>query len=181
MSERDFEHIFKQHYADIFNFINHYVMDKEQASNLTQDVFISLFENSGSLPVDVDVKKYLISISKNRCISYFRHLQVEDRHALKYFESMLFTASSEYDTTYDELHNRLQLAMGELSPLQQAIIRMKIEDKNYAEMAEVLGVSISQIHKNVKKAYEKIRNYSPSLSESDNPFFAFILLLLMLC
>ena len=40
MQEKEFEHIFKCYYSDIYNFIYHYIMDGDDAEDLAQDVFI---------------------------------------------------------------------------------------------------------------------------------------------
>ena len=157
MSKKEFEHIFKSYYSDIYNFIYHYIMDADEAKDLVQNVFISLFENYKKLPETTNIKGYLLSMSKNCCISYLRHRNVIDHHALKYFESLIFSASSKYDTTYDDLFLQLNVAMDKLSPLQKQIICMKLEGKSYAEMSAASGATLSQIHKNIKKAYDKIR------------------------
>ena len=44
MQEKEFEHIFKCYYSDIYNFIYHYIMDGDDAEDLAQDVFICFFE-----------------------------------------------------------------------------------------------------------------------------------------
>ena len=49
--------------------------------------------------------------------------------------------------------------MDKLSELQKQIVQMKLTGKDYSEMSEELGVTHSQIHKNIKKAYDKIRHY----------------------
>jgi len=103
MQEKEFEHIFKCYYSDIYNFIYHYIMDGDDAEDLAQDVFICFFEKYKSLPERINSKQYLLSIAKNRCISFLRHKNVIDRNNLKYFETLLFSATSEYDTTYDDL------------------------------------------------------------------------------
>ena len=159
MQEKEFEHIFKCYYSDIYNFIYHYIMDGDDAEDLAQDVFICFFEKYKSLPERINSKQYLLSIAKNRCISFLRHKNVIDRNNLKYFETLLFSATSEYDTTYDDLFLKLNIAMDKLSDLQKQIVQMKLAGKDYSEMSEELGVTPSQIHKNIKKAYDKIRHY----------------------
>ena len=47
--------------------------------------------------------------------------------------------------------------MDKLSNLQKQIVQMKLAGKDYSEMSEELDVTHSQIHKNIKKAYDKIR------------------------
>ena len=94
MQEKEFEHIFKCYYSDIYNFIYHYIMDGDDAEDLAQDVFICFFEKYKSLPEGINSKQYLLSIAKNRCISFLRHKNVIDRNNHKYFESLLFSATS---------------------------------------------------------------------------------------
>ena len=157
MGKEPFEQIFKTYYSDIYNFIWHYVMDQEDAKDLTQDTFISFYNKYPSLPEDTNPKQYLLTIVKNHSVSFLRHKQVTDRHQVKYFESVVFSATTEYDTTYDELLDQLDLAMESLSDLQKQIISMKLEGKNYSEISDKLHITPSQVHKNVKRAYAKIR------------------------
>lgn len=42
--------------------------------------------------------------------------------------------------------------MDKLSDLQKQIVQMKLAGKDYSEMSEELGVTHSQIHKNIKKS-----------------------------
>lgn len=158
MSEREFENIFKCYYSDIYNFAYHYIMDSDEAQDLVQDVFINFFEKYKMLPEETNTKHYLLAMTKNRCISFLRHKNVIDRNNLKYFESLIFSTTSEYDTTYDDLLIRLNLSMENLSDLQKQIIKMKLEGKEYSEISDELNVTYSQIHKNIKKAYTKIRS-----------------------
>ena len=44
MQEKEFEHIFKYHYIDMYNFIYHYIMNGDYSEDLAQDVFICFFE-----------------------------------------------------------------------------------------------------------------------------------------
>ena len=159
MSGEKFEHIFKCYYSDIYNFVYHYIMDRNDAEDLVQDVFIGFFEKYKSIPEEINTKQYLLAMSKNRCISFLRHKNVIDRNNLKYFESLIFSTTSEYDTTYDDLFSKLNLAMDSLSDLQKRIVEMKLAGKSYEEISDELNVTHSQVHKNIKKAYSKIRSF----------------------
>ncbi|MBC5620128.1 sigma-70 family RNA polymerase sigma factor [Butyricimonas hominis] len=159
MPEEKFEHIFKSYYSDIYNFIYHYIMNRDDTEDLVQDVFICFFEKYQTIPEEINTKQYLLAMSKNRCISFLRHKNVIDRNNLKYFESLVFSTTSEYDTTYDDLFTKLNLAMDNLSDLQKRIVEMKLAGKNYDEISNELNVTHSQVHKNIKKAYTKIRTY----------------------
>lgn len=176
MREEKFEHIFKSHYSDIYNFVYHYVMDRDDTKDIVQDVYISFFEKYNTLLGEINSKQYLLAIAKNRCISFLRHRNVIDRNNLKYFESLIFSTTSEYDTTYDDLFAKLNLAMDNLSDLQKQIVKMKLEGKDYAEISEELNVTHSQIHKNIKKAYSKIRSCITPESDESSRFLLLYLL-----
>lgn len=175
MPEEKFEHIFKSYYSDIYNFVYHYIMDRDDTKDLVQDVFIGFFERYKTIPEEINTKQYLLAMSKNRCISFLRHKNVIDRNNLKYFETLVFSTTSEYDTTYDDLFIQLNLAMDNLSDLQKRIVEMKLAGKSYDEISDELNVTHSQVHKNIKKAYFKIR--ALIIKQPENP--AHILLMLL--
>lgn len=150
-------------------------MDHDDTKDLVQDAFIYFFEKYKTIPEEINTKQYLLAIAKNRCISFLRHKNVIDRNNLKYFESLIFSTTSEYDVTYDDLFTKLNLAMDKLSDLQKQIVQMKLAGKNYTEIAEELNVTHSQIHKNIKKAYTKIRSHIDK--SSDDPVYLLFLYL----
>lgn len=96
-------------------------------------------------------------MAKNKCIDFLRHKNIVDKNELKYFETIVFSYNSDYDTTYDELYQKLNIAIDNLSELQQAIIKMKLEGMDYNEISENLEISVSKVHKNIKKAYSEMR------------------------
>ena len=79
MQEKEFEHIFKCYYSDIYNFIYHYIMDGDDAEDLAQDVFIRFFEKYKSLPEEVNSKQYLLSIAKTSVlVSYATRMSLTE-------------------------------------------------------------------------------------------------------
>lgn len=150
-------------------------MDQDDTKDLVQDAFICFFEKYKTIPEEINTKQYILTIAKNKCISFLRHRNVVDRSNLKYFESIIFSSTNEYDTTYDDLFTKMNLAMDKLSDLQKQIIRMKLDGKDYAEISEELKVSHSQVHKNIKKAYTKIRSFVED--KPDDPVYLLFLYL----
>ena len=49
---------------------NHYVKDNDVAEDLVQDVFISLLESDYKFKTENDIKYFLYSSLKNKCISH---------------------------------------------------------------------------------------------------------------
>ena len=85
-----FEDIFKKYYNDLYNFVYHYIMDKEQSEDIVQDVFISLMTNFDVVSRATNVKQYLLFVARNHCMSYFRRCSIADRHHSRLTEALSF-------------------------------------------------------------------------------------------
>lgn len=62
------ERIFNLYSVKLFYFINSYIRNKEISEELTQDVFIRLWENKHNLKTSFSINNYLYTIAKNLCI-----------------------------------------------------------------------------------------------------------------
>ena len=86
---RAYQYLYQCYYVALKALANYYVKDNDVAEDLVQDVFISLLESTHRFISGDEVKYFLYSALKNRCVSYFRKQQVRDR----YQRELLGTAS----------------------------------------------------------------------------------------
>ena len=76
---RAFRHLYGVYFVALKSIAIRYVKDDQIACDLVQDVFISLLESTHRFISGDEVKYFLYSALKNRCVSYFRKQQVRDR------------------------------------------------------------------------------------------------------
>ena len=72
-----FEEVFRQYYEGIHRFIWGYVQSKAVAEELTQDVFLSVWENRKQITIKKSIKAYLFRAARNKSIDWLRHKKVE--------------------------------------------------------------------------------------------------------
>jgi RNA polymerase sigma-70 factor (ECF subfamily) len=57
----------------------------------------------------------------------------------------------------DERLSELYRFIGQLDPLNRALILLYLEDRNYAEMAEILGISETNVATKISRIKQKLR------------------------
>lgn len=162
-SHKAFEMIFKRYYADLFHFAATFVMDRETAEDIIQEVFGSLWSSCDSIPENTCLKKYLYSSVKHACLNYFKHLQVIDKHQERLTEALIFSGTLEYEDN-QEILDRVRECFTRLPEQQRKVLEMKVfNDMSYREISAALSISEMTVHTHVKRAYKFIRESMPVL------------------
>ena len=162
---------------DIFNFILSKVKDRELASDLTQDVFVKLFNSAERYISHGKFKAWLFRIAQNVCIDEFRKqkkasiLSLDEKmdsktneHTtlLDQFEDESLNPAKE--TEYFELQTILKLTLEKLPKKQQtALVLCQYHGMSYGEIAEIqkcpLGTVKSRIHNALVKMKDVLKEY----------------------
>jgi len=156
-----FTRIFTTYYQDLVIFASGFIHDRDNAEEIVQDTFVRLWEEHESLQVNVAIRSYLLKMVQNRCIDWYRHQKIKQKHS----ESVLETTSHiVYDTDNYILHSELErLIANALEKMPEAIsdaFRMNREKGlKYHEIATIHGVSVRTIEVRIGKALNLLRNY----------------------
>ncbi len=152
-----FEIIFKQCYPDLFNFAYSYTMDKQTAEDIVQDVFFNLWLKRKSIPIVKNLKAYLYTAVKNRCLDYFKHMQVIDKNKNKLTEAIIFSKTTTYEEN-SEVLNKVRECIAKLPKRQQEVIELRLAGLKYSEIAANLNISEHSVHSHIKNIYKSLRN-----------------------
>jgi RNA polymerase sigma-70 factor (ECF subfamily) len=71
------ETIVRQHWRKVFNVAYKFVGRHEEAEDLTQDIFLKIFRSLGTFDRRANFQTWLISVSRNLCIDYYRSVRKE--------------------------------------------------------------------------------------------------------
>ncbi|MHC1780647.1 MAG: sigma-70 family RNA polymerase sigma factor [Bacteroidales bacterium] len=156
-----FEFLFKSNYKNLVLFANSFVMNRQIAEDMVQDSFTSLWEIAPSLSDETDLKKYLYVSVKNRCLNFFKHLEVVDSNNLKLAESIIHSNTLVYEDN-QEVIKRVRECLEKLSGTQKYILEKRIfESRTYKEIADELNISELTVHTHIKRAYKYFRENFP--------------------
>jgi RNA polymerase sigma-70 factor (ECF subfamily) len=71
------ETIVRQHWRKVFNVAYKFVGRHEEAEDLTQDIFLKIFRSLETFDRRANFQTWLISVSRNLCIDYYRSVRKE--------------------------------------------------------------------------------------------------------
>lgn len=156
----------------VFHHCLRMVGDREESTDLTQEVFLKVFRNIHKYEHGYAFYTWLYRITVNCCIDHFRNSK---RKIKKIPLSQLDgRANSDNDRDQDipdekfgpelnvmntELRDMLNTAVGNLSEsLRSTIILKEIEGFSYAEISEISECSIGTVKSRMHRAREELRD-----------------------
>lgn len=154
--------LFEQYYVSLVSFAYTYVLDREVARDMVQDVFFGLLEKKEKFTNIDNLKVYLYSAVKNKCLKFLRHEDVKGR-----YEQYMLSNENEEETYQErileeEVFSLLNEAIYSLPQQCKNVFLLTLEGKSNAEIAEILHVSIETVksHKKTGKKilYEKLKH-----------------------
>ena len=77
MTKQEFKILFEQFYNPLCNFANTILYDSNKAEDAVQDVFVKMWQKKDILSDLDNVKSYLFTATKNKCIEYLRKLKLD--------------------------------------------------------------------------------------------------------
>lgn len=155
-----FEHILNRYSGQVFNLIAHIVPCKEDAEELTQDVFIKVFRLLSSFKEESSFSTWIYRIATNTALSAARKMKHDTLHLddAAYSNIPEEIIDEALDNDSEERLQRLSDAIEMLCADERALITLYyINEKPIAEVASVLGLTASNVkiklHRTRKKLY----------------------------
>jgi RNA polymerase sigma-70 factor (ECF subfamily) len=131
--------------------------DKDIASDLLQEVFISVWSNLEKFKGASTFKTWIYRITVNTCLQYIKKEKKERTYPISEIENKISVTKNENVTNpnIQKLYN----AIGQLKKIDRLIIMMVLENQNYDSISEIIGIKPTnlrvKIHR-IKKRLETI-------------------------
>ena len=152
-----FHEILEQHKGILFKVARAYCQHEDDRQDLFQEICIQIWRSLHKYNDKYKISTWLYRISINVAISYYR--KNTGRQALNIPLSEHIYQIQEPDNSEKE-HQLMLLEqfIGELNDLDKALMLLYLEEKSQAEIAEILGSSVSNVSTRVGRIKEKLRN-----------------------
>lgn len=158
--QREFEQLFKSHFQHLCNFARQYVGDGEVAQDITQKVFIQLWEKRESLDPNLSIKSYLFTSVKNRCLNHIRDSKNYRSKVLDVDCGDIEVAVEEDFLAVEELQSRIDYALASLPEKCRQVFELsRFEGKKYREISEELGIAQKTVEAHMSKAIKTLRTH----------------------
>ena len=170
-----FENVFKTYYPRLCSYAQTMLNDSEEAEEMVQNTFITLWENRVNMDIHTSLKSYLYRAVHNSCLNRIKHLKVRQEHS-DYYK---YTQEEEVESTShmvmgNELQQQINVAIEQLPPQCKRVFSLsRFENLTYAEIAAQLDISVKAVDKQMVRALRILRT---QLKE----YLPLVLLLLLL-
>lgn len=155
-SESIFNQLYEQWGKPIYHFIFFKCGNEAQANDLVQEAFIKLWQNCEKVKEE-KAKSFLYTVANNMFLNEIAHQKVVLKHA-KRQPRKINEQHPEYLMEERQFHEKLQAAIADLTDAQRtAFLMNRIDGKKYAEIAEILGISVKAVEKRMSQALASLR------------------------
>lgn len=117
-----------------------YTSNKDQHNDLFQEITIQLWKAYPKFRGDSKFSTWMYRVALNTAITLYR----KSKRSIKTqdYETVIFKIKSEdYDDTEEEQLKIMYKAIKQLSDIEKALIFLYLEDKNYKEIAQTIGIT----------------------------------------
>ena len=163
MEKEKFIAVIKEHQKLIYKICYSYCADAENRKDLQQEILLQLWHAFSKFDGRVKISTWIYRIALNTAISFYRK---DSKHSIKRTpldESIIFVTDIQAITEQDDNIGLLLHFINQLNELDKALILLYLDDNKYADIAEILGISetnvatkISRIKKRLKSQFDNI-------------------------
>lgn len=163
-----FDEIYFEHQKLVYNLALQYVQNIEDAEEITQDVFVKVFDNLNSFKKQSSLKTWIYRISIHQSLDFIKAKNSQKRN----FLSSIFSLNDDklkfepasfnhpgIELEQKEAYQQLFKAINQLSDNQKTvIILLKIEGKSELETADIMNLNVKALESLFQRAKKNLEN-----------------------
>jgi RNA polymerase sigma-70 factor, ECF subfamily len=162
-----FEMLFRTYYQPLCNYAHSYLQDRDEAEEIVQTTFASIWEKRNSISIRSSAKSYLFAMVRNACLNAIKHNKVRQKHVVEEMtiSPIGYEAVSE-KVESGELETQIHKAMNALPEQCRLVFKLsRFEELKYSEIADQLQISVKTVENHMGKALkimrEQLKDYLP--------------------
>jgi RNA polymerase sigma-70 factor (ECF subfamily) len=169
-----FDELFERYSSMVFGLVCHILGDREEALDVSQEVFLTIFRKMDSFRGESSLKTWIYCIAVNRAANRFRWwnrlrrrgtVSLEEHLANSPDRELFYNLTSDIQSPEDALlvqeeHAEIERLLLQL-PLQQriAVIMRDIEGLSYEEIAASMQISIGTVKSRIARGRETLKRH----------------------
>ena len=157
--KQKFHRFLNEHTAIIRKVCRLYTDNQADFHDYFQEVVLQLWKSFASFRGEAKASTWVYRVSLNVCLS---QLKLKKRRVAATAidpEAAQRWADEPYDTTQEERFQQLYAAIRLLKALDRAIILLYLEERSYEEIAEILGMSISNVGVRINRVKKQLNQH----------------------
>lgn len=160
--EKAFEDLYWTYSPQVYNFINSLLFDKSLAEDLTQNVFLKIWEKHEQIELELGITAYLFTIA--------RHLVFKETDGIPsvstlHVENIDLSDNSKEEQQHEvnSLLEYIDHLIENLPPARREIFRLsRLEQLSNKEIAHKLSISEKTVETQLYRSFQYLRSKLPS-------------------
>ncbi len=147
----------------IYKICNSYCSNKNDREDLAQEIIYQILKSYRSYKQEYKFSTWMYRVALNVAISFYRKSKTNDTVA---YESNLTEHPVDFHSP-DELENNLSILekfINELKELDKALMILYLESKTYKEIAEILGITETNVATKISRIKETLKQKFSTLN-----------------
>ncbi len=155
--EKEFTQMIIENRKIIFKVCYFYTTDEYTIEELSQETLLNLWRAYPNFRGECKLSTWIYRVTMNTCISYMRQASVRPQTT-----ELPFDLQSDINTDGDKNYHLQELysMINRLGKLERALILLWLEDHSYVEIAEILGISKTNVAVMLHRTKEKLKKMS---------------------
>jgi RNA polymerase sigma factor (sigma-70 family) len=150
-----FQNLMEEHKKILYKVCHSYCRNPGDRDDLAQEIIVQLWRSFHAFDERVRFSTWMYRIALNVAISFYRREKVRARHVILGSEHLL-EALDETQGRSEEVQVLYQW-IGELDPLNKALVILYLDGNNYQEIADILGISETNVATKISRLKQAMR------------------------
>ena len=157
MDKEKFIQVINENKNLLYKICNSYCPNPSNRQDLEQEILLQLWKNMKNFDGRVKISTWIYKVALNTAISNFRLDCKRIDKPIEIDFSYFSLPDFEYDSEFDEKLQLLYKLIDGMSKLDKALMLLYIDNYSQKEIAEILGISDSNVATKVNRIKQNLR------------------------
>lgn len=153
-----FGELLERHRKIVFKVANTYARHPDDRADLAQDIAAQLWRAFHGYDPSRSFSTWMYRVALNVAISFVRSDSQRQQNAVPLDEDLHDIAGTGPDHEADQQVRALNRFIGQLDPLNRALLLLYLEERSAREIGDILGISESNVTTKISRLKQRIRN-----------------------
>jgi RNA polymerase sigma-70 factor (ECF subfamily) len=154
--ESDFVQIIKENEGVIFKITTFYTDNKIDQQDLYQDIVYQLWKSFDTFRAEAKISTWMYRIALNTALTRLKKSKRRG-HSIS-IDKVVLEQTDNYEPEFEERLRKLYHHIGQLNVLEKGIMLLLLEGKKYEEIAEITGLSASNVGTRISRIKNKMKS-----------------------
>ena len=155
--QQRFEALLQQHRRIVFHVARMYAGHGDERHDLAQEICTQLWRAFAGYDAQRSFSTWMYRVALNVGISHLRRESGRARHVEPLDDELADSVEAAVAEEPDERLHELQALISQLDPLNRALVMLYLDERPYAEIADVLGLSESNVATKINRIKQRLR------------------------